>query len=265
MKKIFLPLLLSITLISACSNQETAQNDAASNAPTNSAASHEKIDEQKLQEYLDGINKPGVVSASYNKEQMTINHTVFNINNRHPIFTSEFLDAVMDESTWLQENISPNFTLNYFFEDDSETPFLIVKDNEVVSKTIDFQEVTSYETKDASFVMKNFEFLDGKYGNRILAITMDYVNKTNEPQNPWLNFATAIKGEQETDATVDLLNGANGLFPDDYKPEEVKMGETQVKPNTPVEVVVGFQLNDPTANVYLRSMFGNDFEKLIEQ
>lgn len=265
MKKLLLPLLLSITLITACSNQKTVQNNAASNASTNSAASYEKIDEQKLQEYLDGINKHGVVSASFNKDQMAINHTVFNINEEHPTFTSQFLDTAMDESAWMQENISPNLTLNYFFEDDSETPFLVVKDNEVISKTVDFQEVTSYETKDASFVMKDFEFLDGKYGKKILAITMDYVNKTNEPQNPWLNFTTAIKGEQETGPTVDLLNGANGLFPDDYKPEEVKMGETQVKPNTPVEVVVGFQLNDPTANVYLRSMFGNDFEKLIEQ
>lgn len=265
MKKFLLPLLLSLTLITACSNQEATKNEAASNAPANSAAANEKIDEQKLQEYLDGINKHGVVSASFNKDQMAINHTVFNINDKHPTFTSEFLDAVLDESTWMQENISPNFTLNYFFEDDFETPFLVVKDHEVVSKTIDFQEVTKYETKDASFVMKNFEFLDGKYGKKILAITMDYVNKTDQPQNPWLNFATAIKGEQETDATVDLLNGANGLFPDDYKPEAVKMGETQVKPNTPVEVVVGFQLNDPSANVYLRSMFGNDFEKLIEQ
>lgn len=265
MKKILLPLLLSLTLITACSNQEAAKNEAASNAPANSAAAHEKIDEQKLQEFYEGYNENGSISATYDIEKMAINHTVFNIDGAHPTFTTKFLDAAFNEAKLLKENVSPNFTLYFYFEDDSETPFLVVKDHEVISKTVDFEEVVNYETKFASFDMKNFEFLDGKYGKKILAITMDYVNKTDQPQNPWLNFATAIKGEQETDATVDLLNGANGLFPDDYKPEAVKMGETQVKPNTPVEVVVGFQLNDPSANVYLRSMFGNDFEKLIEQ
>lgn len=124
-----------------------------------------------------------------------------------------------------------------------------------------------YEGSNGIYEFTGYEFMDGAYGDKILALTMNYTNTTSENQNPWFAFATNLKGEQETAATVELLMGANGQFPDDYKPEAVKMSDLDIKPGATVEAVVGFTLADPASGVYVRSFFddGAAYEFYLEQ
>ncbi|MGY3778427.1 DUF5067 domain-containing protein [Isobaculum melis] len=111
---------------------------------------------------------------------------------------------------------------------------------------------SEYETDHAKFVIKEVEQLTGKYDNKqILAITIEFTNKGDTPTSPWMAFATSIKATQETDVTVETLNGANGYYPDDYKPELVEMGGTNIKPGATVEAVVGFDIEFPGSPVQM--------------
>ena len=115
------------------------------------------------------------------------------------------------------------------------------------------------------------EQLQGKYADntQILAVTLRYLNTTTEPHTPWFAVAYDLAAEQETETTIDLLMGANGQFPDDYKPEAVRLGETEIKPGAMADVVVGFVINSPGQPVHLRDMnlfeaHGSIFERTIE-
>lgn len=125
------------------------------------------------------------------------------------------------------------------------------------------------ETDDYKIVIKEIEQLKGNYDTSILAIEIEYTNKTGESQNPWFDVAGAIKATQETDSTIELLDGANGLYPEDYKTELVKMGDSDVKGNdTTVNAVVGFEIKFPGKPVSLIDFNGSDtpetFERIVE-
>lgn len=123
---------------------------------------------------------------------------------------------------------------------------------------------TTYEGTNGTYTFKNIEYLTGKYSNEpILAITIDYTNTTDDNQNPWFAFAFDVSGQQETDKTVETLLGANGEYPEDYKPESVEMSDKEIKPGATVEVVVGYQPTDPNSPIYLRSD-SKDFDFEIE-
>ena len=80
-------------------------------------------------------------------------------------------------------------------------------------------------------------------------------------------MALGIKAEQETDVTVESLNGANGQFPEDYKPDLVEMGDTGIKPGATVDAVIGFEIIYPGEPVKLTNFSFTDevlFEKVVE-
>lgn len=62
---------------------------------------------------------------------------------------------------------------------------------------------------------------------------------------------------------METLLGANGEYPEDYKPESVEMSDKEIKPGATVEVVVGYQPTDPNSPIYLRSD-SKDFDFEIE-
>ncbi|WP_010247864.1 DUF5067 domain-containing protein [Peptoniphilus rhinitidis] len=132
------------------------------------------------------------------------------------------------------------------------------------NKQISSKESNIFEDESAKVVIKNYEFLKSQYDENvdIVALTIEFTNKTDEAVDPW--FGTPLKGEQETDKTIELLDGANGLFPEDYKPDLVDASDVQVKPGATVEAVIGYQLKIKDSPVYVRDWDGN-FEYVLNK
>ena len=120
----------------------------------------------------------------------------------------------------------------------------------------------TYEDDNVKVVIKDYEFMEGEFDTDIVALTIDFTNKNEKPIDPWFGFP--LKGEQETDDTVELLNGANGLYPEGYKTEAVEMTDKQIKQGSTVEAVVGFELVYPDSLVYLRD-WGGEYEYILER
>ena len=124
---------------------------------------------------------------------------------------------------------------------------------------------SSFDNGDYVYEIKNIEQLDGKYDMPILAVEMSFINNTDEPQSPWMSVG--IEAVQETDVTVEMLTGANGQFPDDYKTDLVEMGDTNVKPGATVDAVIGFEIIYPGEPVTLKNFSFTDevlFETTVE-
>lgn len=126
---------------------------------------------------------------------------------------------------------------------------------------------TIFEDDSSKIVIKNTEELTNKFDSnkKILAIEIEFTNKSEDAQSPWFAFASSIKPIQETEKTEELLNGANGQFPEDYKPELVKMGDTDVKSGATVEAVVGLDIIYPGSPVIMKDFMDTGvFEKTVE-
>lgn len=136
-----------------------------------------------------------------------------------------------------------------------------VENNKNTEKTT---EDNVFENDSAKVAIKDYEFLKSQYDENvdIVALTIEFTNKTDEAIDPW--FGCSLKGEQETDKTIELLDGANGLFPEDYKPELVAASEVKVKPGATVEAVIGYQLKIKDSPVYIRDWDGN-FEYVLNK
>lgn len=134
----------------------------------------------------------------------------------------------------------------------------------VESKQESSKESNIFEDESAKVVIKDYEFLKSQYDENvdIVALTIEFTNKTDEAVDPW--FGTPLKGEQETDKTIELLDGANGLFPEDYKPDLVAASDVQVKPGATVEAVIGYELKIKDSPVYVRDWDGN-FEYVLNK
>ena len=121
---------------------------------------------------------------------------------------------------------------------------------------------TKFDNGDYVYEIKSVEQITGKYDDKqILAIELSFTNNTEEPKSPWM--ALGIHAEQETDTTVETLIGANGQFPDDYKPELVEMGDTDIKPGATVDAVIGYEIMYPGSPVTLTNFSMMD-EKIFE-
>src|SRR5690625_4982284 len=109
------------------------------------------------------------------------------------------------------------------------------------------------------------EILSKDEDAQIITVELRLTNNTDEPIDPWM--AMGLSAEQETEATVEGLDGANGLFPDDYKGELVEMGDTDVKPGATVDAVIGFEILYPGESVKLYNFSYTDevlFEKTVD-
>ncbi|GIN89117.1 hypothetical protein J22TS1_01680 [Siminovitchia terrae] len=128
---------------------------------------------------------------------------------------------------------------------------------------------TTMETDEYKFVIKNVEQLKSPLNDsQILALEIEFTNKSDEATDPWMALAVNIRANQETDATVEMLDGANGLYPDDYKTDLVEMGDTDVKSGATVDAIVGFEIKYPGEPVHLVDFDSPDkpekFEKIVE-
>lgn len=125
------------------------------------------------------------------------------------------------------------------------------------------------ENDDYKIVIKDIEQIDGKYDSQVLALEVEYTNKSDESKSPWMAIVGMIKANQETETTIESLTGANAHFPDDYKPELVEMGDSDVKGgDTTVDAVIGFEIEYPGEPVYLIDFNMSDkpdtFERVVE-
>jgi len=124
---------------------------------------------------------------------------------------------------------------------------------------------TYFDNGEYEYKIKEVEQIDGEYDTEVLAIELEFTNNTDEPISPWMSLG--ITAEQETEDTVESLDGSNGLYPEDYKPDLVKMGDSDIKPGKTVDAVIGFEIEFPGEPVILKD-FGMDegelFEKVVE-
>src|SRR5690625_4379542 len=124
---------------------------------------------------------------------------------------------------------------------------------------------TTLDTGDYVYEIKDIEQVVGKEDMNILAVEVEFTNKSDEPKSPWM--AGELFAEQETETTVELLNGALGMFPDDYKPELTEMGDTNVKPGATVDAVIGYEILYPGNPVRLYNFMYDEnplFERVVE-
>lgn len=155
-------------------------------------------------------------------------------------------------------------------ESNEETQTEQINSEEVETETDeDTVEETEEEVKNENIVEYNgslyevvkAEVVDNEMfpEKKILALHLKFTNNSDEAVNIW--FSNPFKAEQETDTTIELLNGANGQFPEDYFPELVKNGDdVDIKPGATVDAVIGYDMLDPDSPVYIRPMFDGDFE-----
>lgn len=104
----------------------------------------------------------------------------------------------------------------------------------------------------------NVEQISGTMGKEILAIEIEFTNKTDLPVTPYTGFAAAATVQQETESTIETMMGANGMFPADYNTELVEMGDAQIKKDATVNAVVGFQIDYPGEPIYIRDYLGGN-------
>lgn len=142
----------------------------------------------------------------------------------------------------------------------------IVEDAEVEEEENTELVGSTYEGANGIYEFTEVEQMESAItDDQIIAITMNYTNTTDEAQDPWFAIAFDLDVTQETDDTVETLDGANGLYPDNYKPEAVEMGSSDIKPDSTVEVVVGYTLHTPGNPVHFEPFMGEgDFNKILE-
>ncbi len=124
---------------------------------------------------------------------------------------------------------------------------------------------TKFDDGNYIFEIKSTEQLTGKYDTQILAVEVTFTNNTDEPTSPWM--ALGIRADQETDTTVELLDGANGQYPDDYKTDLVEMGDTDIKPGATVDAIIGYEILYPGEPVILTNFDFSDeelFKRVVE-
>lgn len=94
-------------------------------------------------------------------------------------------------------------------------------------------------------------------GSPILIIEMEYTNKTDQPQSPYMSFVSDFDVQQTDGTTTSSLNGANSEFGNLENQEAVEMGNANVNSGATVTAIIGYTLeydDQQTVFVYRPSM-----------
>ncbi|WP_077325816.1 DUF5067 domain-containing protein [Virgibacillus siamensis] len=102
-----------------------------------------------------------------------------------------------------------------------------------------------YEGKDYKFVFKGEEQLKGKSGKQVLAIKVEFTNKSDEAQSAWMAMSVALNAHEVTDMTEEAVLGAIGDLPN---PPKYKM-DTKINPGKTIDTVIALELQHPGAKV----------------
>lgn len=156
-------------------------------------------------------------------------------------------------------------------EDQKEDYYDKLDEDEPESDSDDADELSddAVEDDDYKIEIKDVEQIDGEPEADVLALEIEFTNKSESPVSPWSGAVGLLHAQQETDETVETLRGANAHFPGDYKPELVGMGGTKVKGGgTTVDAVIGYQIEYSDEDVHLMDFNANyepeTFERVVE-
>lgn len=106
----------------------------------------------------------------------------------------------------------------------------------------------------ATYNILGTQKIDGSMtGDPILVIEMEFTNKKNEPQSPYVSFISDFDAQQTDGTTTDSLNGGNGQYDNLEDQEAVKMGDSNVNSGQTVKAMIGYTMkykDQPTTFVY---------------
>ncbi|WP_277631364.1 DUF5067 domain-containing protein, partial [Atopococcus tabaci] len=139
---------------------------------------------------------------------------------KHKLLLALAVSGLVLGACGTEETTSENETEQTGAATEVETTDTAADTSEAVEETAEVSD-TVYEGMNGTYEIVETEQLQNAMfpEKQIMAITINYTNTTEEPQNPWFAWASDVEATQETEATVETLMGANGQYPADYKPE----------------------------------------------
>lgn len=114
----------------------------------------------------------------------------------------------------------------------------------------------------ATYNILSTQRVDGAMtGDPVLIIEMEYTNKGDNPQSPYMSFVSDFDAQQTDGTTTDSLNGANSQLGNIQDQEAVKMGDANVNSGQTVKAIIGYTLtlkDEPVTIVYRPSQISGE-------
>jgi len=105
-----------------------------------------------------------------------------------------------------------------------------------------------FENDDYKFTFGEGEMLEGKYGDAVLAIPIEFTNKTDEAESPWMASIGTLNMKEVGETTTNSVIGGNGQLPEDYKPEYYRMDE-QINGGETVKAIFALTIQNPGSEI----------------
>ncbi|WP_179134575.1 DUF5067 domain-containing protein [Oceanobacillus timonensis] len=107
-----------------------------------------------------------------------------------------------------------------------------------------------FENEDYKFVFGEAEQLEGIRGNQVLAIEIEFTNKSDEAQSPWSASTVVLDQSEVSDVTTESVMGANGELPEDYKEDLYRM-DTEINSGETVDAILAFEIQNPGSEIQI--------------
>ncbi|WP_100066058.1 DUF5067 domain-containing protein [Miniphocaeibacter massiliensis] len=267
-KKVLILCLAIVMLFTACGGKDkTKETEGIKETEVNASEDEEIV--AYFKKLNDEINADEESLIIFSYDSSTKTEIVKEKDNVDVPLTEKLKNSIVGMSEAYMSEIGKGYKVEY--RNKKDEVLLQVLDGKITKETktketSNKSENTELVTNDYKFEFKDFEVLDSKFGDgkKMLVITLNYTNNSSEPQDPWTALVYSAVAEQETDISVESLNGGNSYIPDSYKPEAVDLWMTKIKPNTTVEVVLSFELvNTNPVKIMDRTTKGSKFIKEV--
>ena len=124
-----------------------------------------------------------------------------------------------------------------------------------------------FENEDYKFVFGEAEQLEGTRGDQVLAIEIEFTNKSDEAKSPWSTSTVVLDQSEVSDVTTESVQGAVGGLPEDYKEDLYRM-DTEINSGETVDAVLAFTIQEPGSEIKITDsvLSGDDitFERVYE-
>ena len=113
----------------------------------------------------------------------------------------------------------------------------------------------TWETDNAIYKQTGDAFITtSQYDDKkILVIPINFTNKQEDTADPWFAFALDFKAYQEDDNQEYILNGGQGLIPEEYSSPV----NTNIKKDGNIDYFISFTLELPEADTKIAPQFGS--------
>ena len=113
----------------------------------------------------------------------------------------------------------------------------------------------TWETDNAIYKQTGDAFITtSQYDDtKILVIPINFTNKQEDTADPWFAFALDFKAYQEDDNQEYILNGGQGLVPEEYSSPV----NTNIKKDGNIDYFISFTLELPEADTKIAPQFGS--------